>query len=98
MFSFFVFFLISRLPPRATRTDTLFPYTTLFRSVFLHAGGSSRACSPTIRSLQPALRDSPDGYDASAVDYLLQGSDEHAHAGTRESHAVRATGRLLKPS
>src|SRR3546814_8481023 len=66
--------------------------------VFLHAGGSSRACSPTIRSLQPALRDSPDGYDASAVDYLLQGSDEHAHAGTRESHAVRATGRLLKPS
>src|SRR3546814_15160706 len=23
-----------RLPPRATRTDTLLPYTTLFRSVF----------------------------------------------------------------
>src|SRR3546814_14397936 len=27
-----VFFLIIRLPPRSTRTDTLFPYTTLFRS------------------------------------------------------------------
>src|SRR3546814_2479818 len=26
------FFLIIRLPPRSTRTDTLFPYTTLFRS------------------------------------------------------------------
>src|SRR3546814_16803840 len=25
-------FLMIRLPPRATRTDTLFPYTTLFRS------------------------------------------------------------------
>src|SRR3546814_1698932 len=25
-------FLIIRRPPRATRTDTLFPYTTLFRS------------------------------------------------------------------
>src|SRR3546814_14176857 len=25
-------FLISRRPPRSTRTDTLFPYTTLFRS------------------------------------------------------------------
>src|SRR3546814_20652663 len=25
-------FLIIRLPPRSTRTDTLFPYTTLFRS------------------------------------------------------------------
>src|SRR3546814_17808605 len=23
-----------RLPPRSTRTDTLFPYTTLFRSLF----------------------------------------------------------------
>src|SRR3546814_14192346 len=27
-----VFFLRIRLPPRSTRTDTLFPYTTLFRS------------------------------------------------------------------
>src|SRR3546814_1306260 len=29
------FFLMIRRPPRSTRTDTLFPYTTLFRSVFL---------------------------------------------------------------
>src|SRR3546814_5175698 len=27
-----VFFLLVRRPPRSTRTDTLFPYTTLFRS------------------------------------------------------------------
>src|SRR3546814_17059261 len=26
------FFLMIRRPPRSTRTDTLFPYTTLFRS------------------------------------------------------------------
>src|SRR3546814_9695772 len=25
-----------RRPPRSTRTDTLFPYTTLFRSLLLH--------------------------------------------------------------
>src|SRR3546814_11364071 len=31
MFCFF-FFLMIRRPPRSTRTDTLFPYTTLFRS------------------------------------------------------------------
>src|SRR3546814_20468832 len=31
MFLFF-FFLMRRRPPRSTRTDTLFPYTTLFRS------------------------------------------------------------------
>src|SRR3546814_20183883 len=29
----FVFFLMIRRPPRSTRTDTLFPYTTLFRSL-----------------------------------------------------------------
>src|SRR3546814_21112443 len=33
-----VFLLMIRRPPRSTRTDTLFPYTTLFRS-----GGSAGA-------------------------------------------------------
>src|SRR3546814_2352283 len=28
-----LFFLMRRRPPRSTRTDTLFPYTTLFRSI-----------------------------------------------------------------
>src|SRR3546814_2078402 len=31
-----VFFLMIRRPPRSTRTDTLFPYTTLFRSLARH--------------------------------------------------------------
>src|SRR3546814_3348784 len=35
-FSFF--FLMIRRPPRSTRTDTLFPYTTLFRSLRLLEG------------------------------------------------------------
>src|SRR3546814_3093088 len=30
-------FLMRRRPPRSTRTDTLFPYTTLFRSAGRHA-------------------------------------------------------------
>src|SRR3546814_18518770 len=33
--SLFFFFLMIRRPPRSTRTDTLFPYTTLFRSLEL---------------------------------------------------------------
>src|SRR3546814_3893592 len=33
------YFLMIRRPPRSTRTDTLFPYTTLFRAPF--RGGSS---------------------------------------------------------
>src|SRR3546814_20491644 len=40
------FFLIIRRPPRSTRTYTLFPYTTLFRSGFTH-GGESGADSPS---------------------------------------------------
>src|SRR3546814_9752353 len=38
-------FLMRRRPPRSTRTDTLFPYTTLFRSSGL-AGGAPPPASP----------------------------------------------------
>src|SRR3546814_12658967 len=40
MWCFFLFFLMIRHPPGSTRTDTLFPYTTLFRS---HV---TKACAP----------------------------------------------------
>src|SRR3546814_15699444 len=43
IFICFFFFLIRR-PPRSTRTDTLFPYTTLFRSASRYparSGGSA---------------------------------------------------------
>src|SRR3546814_14076898 len=48
----FVFFLMIRRPPRSTRIDTLFPYTTLFRShslAFETIGGTVR----TLRHGQP---------------------------------------------
>src|SRR3546814_7565102 len=35
-----------RRPPRSTRTDTLFPYTTLFRSAL---GAAARPLSPQLR-------------------------------------------------
>src|SRR3546814_1137193 len=35
MIIMYFFFLMIRRPPRSTRTDTLFPYTTLFRSLRL---------------------------------------------------------------
>src|SRR3546814_19056064 len=51
-----------RPPPRSNRTDTLFPYTTLFRSVLntapgvtkTHSLGSPRDISPLLR---PELKD-----------------------------------------
>src|SRR3546814_6958866 len=44
-----------RRPPRSTRTDTLFPYTTLFRSVRrwpLSADGGCAACDRNARQAQ----------------------------------------------
>src|SRR6056297_3928641 len=40
------FFLMIRRPPRSTRTDTLFPYTTLFRSPGAGARGSGQPRHP----------------------------------------------------
>src|SRR3546814_20666730 len=55
---FWYFFLIIRRPPRSTRTDTLFPYTTLFRSLHrLHdllAQSRKTGPRPRSRSLSPA--------------------------------------------
>src|SRR3546814_18705361 len=47
--SIFFFFLMIRRPPRSTRTDTLFPYTTLFRSCrqSRHLLGLVRAAGPS---------------------------------------------------
>src|SRR3546814_2248464 len=43
-----------RRPPRSTRTDTLFPYTTLFRSAFRAARDGAGARSGRARGGQPA--------------------------------------------
>src|SRR3546814_15629570 len=46
------FFLMIRRPPRSTRTDTLFPYTTLFRSLsawIFDAGNDFRCCARRVR-------------------------------------------------
>src|SRR3546814_21036738 len=61
--NYVVLFLMIRRPPRSTRTDTLFPYTTLFRSTLrgdegAHQGGRQLGAEPR-RALRllPALRD-----------------------------------------
>src|SRR3546814_6677877 len=47
-----VFFLMILRPPRSTRTDTLFPYTTLFRAAQFWCARRDR---------DPPHRDDPDG-------------------------------------
>src|SRR3546814_14550167 len=43
-----------RRPPRSTRTDTLFPYTTLFRSLAANPRGKPNAAK-TWKDVNPAL-------------------------------------------
>src|SRR3546814_1841721 len=45
-----------RRPPRSTRTDTLFPYTTLFRSSVLWrgAGTAGRGLAPGVNADSPS--------------------------------------------
>src|SRR3546814_9302546 len=50
-----VFFLMIRRPPRSTRTDTLFPYTTLFRSQPGFSGPVAR-CSAEKALVDSAVR------------------------------------------
>src|SRR3546814_12731443 len=60
MSGFFIFFfLMIRRPPRSTRTDTLFPYTTLFRSPPAGARAARRSrnsCRVAPRPQQPGDR------------------------------------------
>src|SRR3546814_16338969 len=49
------FFLMIRRPPRSTRTDTLFPYTTLFRS----ATGAVFGAAGAVAGAAAAAADAP---------------------------------------
>src|SRR3546814_8635964 len=54
-----------RRPPRSTRTDTLFPYTTLFRS---DRGGVDRLAPDRLATVADLKAGSAVGDDADAID------------------------------
>src|SRR3546814_395780 len=51
-----VFFLMIRRPPRSTRTDTLFPYTTLFRSAWRSSASAAATGSSWANSREKARK------------------------------------------
>src|SRR3546814_18071883 len=55
-YSLVFFFLMIRRPPRSTRTDTLFPYTTLFRSEGTRLRASGHRTAPPTRAPRPTVR------------------------------------------
>src|SRR3546814_2933291 len=53
------FFLMIRLPPRSTRTDTLFPYTTLFRSPVSRRASLIAATASSKSDGEPLIAQTP---------------------------------------
>src|SRR3546814_11981582 len=57
-----MFFFMIRQPPRSTRSDTLFPYTTLFRSDYCLTAYALHKAFPEIVGADPVFR---------SIDFLL---------------------------
>src|SRR3546814_14225144 len=87
------FFLMIRLPPRSTRTDTLFPYTTLFRSDHDLAG-----LRPAERGDQRHGQDQQRQQRAQARDQQLAAGAEGQHdlVGLREQPREQVLERLRR--
>src|SRR3546814_5291218 len=76
------FFLMIRRPPRSTRTDTLFPYTTLFRS----ARRPLRHAGDRLSPLPPGRWRSDDGRCLWQADRPARHLLRDARAGRSEEH------------
>src|SRR3546814_3730105 len=83
------FFLMIRRPPRSTRTDTLFPYTTLFRSAVAAAG-----CRESFAAQHPQPHGGPGRRHARGD--RAHGPDRHAARRRRNTGGPR--GQALRHS
>src|SRR3546814_19776381 len=84
-----LFFLMIRRPPRSTRTDTLFPYTTLFRSLIGNeAPRATRTC--THRGLEHELVECRKIVGCIG-EAKIMGFD-HRHAGPRQFAQIALVG------
>src|SRR3546814_18514694 len=82
-FSCAFFFLMIRRPPRSTRTDTLFPYTTLFRSVAVLRGQRDNGRAIGLRADMDAL----DITEATGLPYASERPGK-MHARGPDGHTV----------
>src|SRR3546814_13536808 len=83
MYFWFFFFLMIRRPPRSTRTNTLFPYTTLLRARQSH----NAAHNSLVESGRRRQRHDSDKANASCPEYQVYGSACDNHASLRDIHA-----------
>src|SRR3546814_11053043 len=86
-----------RRPPRSTRTDTLFPYTTLFRSLDLFAVGYGNKIGVVALSLaavnsQPARSNQHLAFGLEVVPRHLGNTGGHTELGGGKEHRQEALG------
>src|SRR3546814_11130809 len=96
LYSFF-FFLIERRPPRSTRTDTLFPYPTLFLSTGLFRRPMPRRSS-SVSSLNAPLQLYRTASGHTAMSYGYQANRAIAMQVARPTMIVRGIPALKKRS
>src|SRR3546814_14859769 len=80
----FFFFLMIRRPPRSTRTDTLFPYTTLFRSPGI--GKGARLVDRAAIASHPRGQRQP----------LQRGGGDHSHHRHQQQHGEQRSAALTR--
>src|SRR3546814_2830178 len=78
-----------RRPPRSTRTDTLFPYTTLFRSGAGHCGGAVA---------DDRGRQADDRHAAVDIDHLAQAHAARTPARSRSEEHTSELQSLMRIS
>src|SRR3546814_13676461 len=76
------FFLMIRRPPRSTRTDTLFPYTTLFRSRYASAS-TTNADRNTVQLIDIGANLTHDSFDHDRDAVLQRARDARDRKSTR---------------
>src|SRR3546814_15233811 len=81
------FFLMIRRPPRSTRTDTLFPYTTLFRS-----NTRSQALAKRLGATNSGPTRLPAPFEDAPVDAWTQSADAwRSKRGDRKSTRLNSS-------
>src|SRR3546814_12782225 len=85
----FFFFLMIQPPPRSTRTDTLFPYTTLFRSILPELIDDQARCLLEDMTVH-AIKVGP-LYTTESVSVLAQIAADYSHVPDRKSTRLNSS-------
>src|SRR6056297_4285695 len=82
-----------RQPPRSTRTDTLFPYTTLFRSLPMLLGCLTGLPRALLDDRVQPLVEPGGGFEHAILELAEEGHGRRGLSFTNATHLIRRAGR-----